>query len=113
MGVNLSEAGGRSGASVGESPALAVHRSAILNANRTTKAARRHQMAMMMTTTNHLVVLEALGPIAIRAFSRHSAVTCLGTILMANAAPSGTMTRSSRIPRTGMKSGIRSIGLAA
>ena len=70
-------------------------------------------MATTIAATKHLVLFDALGPIAFRAFSRHSVITSLGTILTAKAAPSETMTRSSRIPRTGMKSGIRSMGLTA
>lgn len=41
----------------------------------------------------------------------HSVHTVLGIILSASVMPSGTRIRSSRYPKTGMKSGIRSIGL--
>jgi hypothetical protein len=109
----LGEVGGRSGVPAGGCEAPSVHMSAILSATRTMKASNRHQMAIVTVATNHLIVLEVLGSTAMRAFSRHSAITSLGTILKANAAPSGTTTRSSRIPRTGMKSEMRSMGLTA
>jgi AAA ATPase domain len=47
------------------------------------------------------------------ASSRRSARTSAGTSLTTARMPSGTITRSSRYPTTGMKSGIRSIGLRA
>ena len=40
-------------------------------------------MATTVAATKHLVLFDALGSIALRAFSRHSAMTSLGTILMA------------------------------
>src|SRR5438876_1298585 len=45
--------------------------------------------------------------------ARHSAKTEGGTILIAKAIPIGIRIRSSRYPRTGTKSGIRSMGLNA
>ena len=42
--------------------------------------------------------------------ARHSATTSAGTRRMTSMIPSGMRIRSSRYPRTGMKSGIRSIG---
>lgn len=47
------------------------------------------------------------------AFPLHSLKTDLGTIFSARAIPSGTKIRSSKYPKRGMKSGIKSIGLKA
>ena len=46
-----------------------------------------------------------------RAFSLHSSITSLGIIVTRRAVPAGAMIKSSRYPITGMKSGIKSIGL--
>src|SRR5215204_16156 len=51
--------------------------------------------------------------LASRAFSRHSARTWGGIIFIASATPSGMRIRSSRYPRTGTTSGMRSMGLKA
>ena len=48
-----------------------------------------------------------------RALSLHWSKTGLGIIFIARVTPRGTKIRSSKYPRTGMKSGIRSIGLRA
>ena len=45
------------------------------------------------------------------ALSRHSSKTSSGMNLRAKAIPNGAMIRSSKYPRIGMKSGIKSIGL--
>ena len=47
------------------------------------------------------------------AFSRHSSMTSAGISLMTIHMPSGRSRRSSRYPTTGIKSGIRSMGLSA
>jgi len=46
-----------------------------------------------------------------RTASRCSAITSAGISLITSSKPAGTIIRSSRYPITGMKSGIRSIGL--
>ena len=45
--------------------------------------------------------------------ARHSAMTSAGTIFTASAIANGSRTISSTKPSTGMKSGMRSIGLSA
>lgn len=47
------------------------------------------------------------------AFPLHSLKTDLGTIFSARAIPRGAKIRSSKYPKRGMKSGIKSIGLKA
>lgn len=47
------------------------------------------------------------------AFTSHADNTSLGIIFNASIIPNGIMITSSKYPRTGMKSGIKSIGLNA
>ena len=66
-----------------------------------------------MTTVVAILATRGEAITAPAAFWRHSSMTSGGTIFTQSASPTGTMTRSSSRPSTGMKSGIRSIGLSA
>lgn len=47
------------------------------------------------------------------AFSLHSSKTSLGIIFIAREIPAGIIIKSTRYPKAGIKSGIKSIGLKA
>ncbi len=82
------------------------------NARATNHTANAASAIHTATTAMAATLLTGLS-FASRASWRHSARTVVGIILIASATPSGMMIRSSRCPRTGMGSGIRSMGLKA
>jgi len=90
---------------------VTIHYLAIFAMTKMTNNANRTQMDRMRAAAIQLVSFRRV--MSVRAFSRHSARTVGGIIFNAKAMPKGTNIRSSRYPRTGMKSGIRSMGLKA
>jgi len=68
-------------------------------------------MDMNNNAKNQLFFLSFSGSFI--AFSLAEAKISLGISLIESEISAGTITRSSRYPRTGIKSGIRSIGLSA
>src|SRR5215207_2153831 len=82
------------------------------NARATSHTASAARATQRATTTMAATLLTGLSVIS-RASSRHSARTWGGIIRTASATPSGMRIRSSRYPRTGIGSGMRSMGLKA
>src|SRR5215212_2029288 len=82
------------------------------NTRATSHTASAAKVNQTTTTTTAATLLTGLS-FALRAFSRHSASTGGGIILIASATPSGMRIRSSKYPRTGTGSGMRSMGLKA
>jgi hypothetical protein len=73
--------------------------------------ANMSQIAIIIAAAVRLIGLPCF--ITSRALTRHSANTVGGIIFIASATPSGINTRSSKYPKMGIGSGIRSIGLKA
>src|SRR2546425_9010189 len=73
----------------------------------TDSAASTSHSATMTAAATHLPG----GRSRARAWARHSIITWVGIRRIASATPNGSRRRSSTYPRTGMGSGIRSIGL--
>ena len=77
-------------------------------------AARTASATQIATTTIAAARPEGLPPDNASADrARHSSSTSAGIKRIAIQMPAGTRTRSSRKPSTGMKSGMRSMGLTA
>ena len=76
-----------------------------------TNVIKRSQTVMMTPAATQFLGLSWLRVSC--AFSLHSSKTVLGIIFSTRVIPRGTKTRSSKYPKAGMKSGIRSIGLKA
>jgi hypothetical protein len=68
------------------------------------------QIRMMMEATIHFVFVLIDSACAL---CLHSSITVFGIIFITIEIPAGTIMRSSICPKTGMKSGMRSIGLMA
>jgi len=68
------------------------------------------QIKTIMAATAYFI-LESMG--SVLAFCRHSSMISFGIILKTTEIPAGTIIKSSNCPNTGMKSGIKSIGVTA